>query len=107
MLLVAALLCGGLHSSLAQTAGKEEETKWIEVLKSNAEFTAKADACRELGRVGTAEDVADMVVFLLGRRSSYLTGQNVVLDGGSVLTSGQMDPVLGPLLDQFGGPPPG
>lgn len=59
-----------------------------------------------LGRVGTAEDVADLVVFLLGRRAAYLTGQNVVLDGGSVLTSGQMDPVLGPLLDQFGGPPP-
>jgi NAD(P)-dependent dehydrogenase (short-subunit alcohol dehydrogenase family) len=59
-----------------------------------------------LGRIGTAEDVADLVVFLLGRRAAYLTGQNVVLDGGSVLTSGQMDPVLGPLLDQFGGPPP-
>ena len=57
-----------------------------------------------LGRLGTAEDVAEMVVFLLSARAGYVTGQNVVLDGGSMLTSGQMDPVLAPLLDAFGGP---
>lgn len=57
-----------------------------------------------LGRVGTAAETAELIVFLLSGAAGYLTGQNVVLDGGSMLSSAQMDPVLGPLLDLFGGP---
>ena len=41
------------------------------------------------------------MAFLLSDRAGYLTGQNIVLDGGSMLTSAQMDPVLGPLLHHF------
>ncbi|WP_049650752.1 SDR family NAD(P)-dependent oxidoreductase [Kitasatospora sp. MY 5-36] len=37
-----------------------------------------------LGRLGTAEDVAETVAFLLSERSSYITGQDVVIDGGLV-----------------------
>ncbi|MGW7442306.1 SDR family NAD(P)-dependent oxidoreductase [Kitasatospora sp. NPDC054795] len=37
-----------------------------------------------LGRLGTAEDVAQTVVFLLSDRSSYITGQDIVIDGGLV-----------------------
>ena len=35
-----------------------------------------------LGRQGTAWEVADAVVFLLGSRSSYITGQVLTVDGG-------------------------
>lgn len=35
-----------------------------------------------IGRMGTAQDVADLASFLLSERSSFLTGQNIVLDGG-------------------------
>lgn len=35
------------------------------------------------GRLGTAEDVADAVMFLASRRASYITGQNIVVDGGN------------------------
>ena len=56
-----------------------------------------------MGRVGTAPEPAALIAFLLSDESGYVTGQNVVIDGGSTLSSGQMDPVLGPLLEMFGG----
>ena len=33
-------------------------------------------------RIGTPEDVADAVAWLFSDRSSYYTGQSLVLDGG-------------------------
>ena len=56
-----------------------------------------------LARVGTADETAALICFLLSDDAGYLTGQNIVLDGGTLLPSAQMDPVLGPLLDMFGG----
>lgn len=35
-----------------------------------------------LGRLGTAEDVAAVVLFLVSDAAAYVTGQNVVVDGG-------------------------
>ncbi|WP_412543672.1 SDR family oxidoreductase [Longispora sp. K20-0274] len=37
-----------------------------------------------LGRLGTPDDVADAVLFLLSPRSSYITGQELVVDGGLI-----------------------
>ena len=34
------------------------------------------------GRLGSAEDVADAVMFLASPKASYITGQNIVVDGG-------------------------
>ena len=48
-------------------------------------FPEKAAAARvhtPLGRVGTAEEVADVVLFLAGRPSRFMTGQTVFVDGG-------------------------
>jgi 2,3-dihydro-2,3-dihydroxybenzoate dehydrogenase len=38
-----------------------------------------------LGRVARSEEIADVVAFLLSDRSSYLTMQDVVVDGGGAL----------------------
>lgn len=35
-----------------------------------------------LGRIGTADEAADAIVFLASSRSAYTTGQRLVLDGG-------------------------
>ena len=34
------------------------------------------------GRVGKAEDIANMVLFLLNPENSFITGQNFIIDGG-------------------------
>ena len=39
-----------------------------------------------LGRIGRLEELAKTVAFLLSDESSYITGQNLLLDGGMVRT---------------------
>jgi NAD(P)-dependent dehydrogenase (short-subunit alcohol dehydrogenase family) len=56
------------------------------------------EAGTPLGRTGTAEEVADVVVFLAGHGSRFVTGVNLAVDGGSLLPSAQMDPMLRDLL---------
>jgi NAD(P)-dependent dehydrogenase (short-subunit alcohol dehydrogenase family) len=50
----------------------------------------KTRAAREgkvpLGRLGTADDIAAMVAFLASAESSYVTGQNILVDGGVTMS---------------------
>jgi NAD(P)-dependent dehydrogenase (short-subunit alcohol dehydrogenase family) len=46
-------------------------------------FMAEA-ASRPLGRVGTTDDVANAVLFLASRMSSWITGASLVVDGGGL-----------------------
>ena len=40
-----------------------------------------------MGRFGEASEVADTALWLLSARSSYVTGQAIVIDGGMTITS--------------------
>ncbi|SDK47703.1 3alpha(or 20beta)-hydroxysteroid dehydrogenase [Nocardioides sp. YR527] len=45
-------------------------------------FRAASVASTPLGRVGTPEEVASVVVFLLGDEAAYVTGAEIPVDGG-------------------------
>ena len=44
--------------------------------------TSERRARIPMGRYGRAEEVADLIAFLAGERSRYITGQNIRIDGG-------------------------
>jgi meso-butanediol dehydrogenase/(S,S)-butanediol dehydrogenase/diacetyl reductase len=44
-----------------------------------------------LGRIGTPEDIADVVVFLCSDAARFMTGQNLVVDGGMILHGSGVD----------------
>jgi NAD(P)-dependent dehydrogenase (short-subunit alcohol dehydrogenase family) len=43
------------------------------------------------GRVGEPEDIADVVVFLCSDLARFITGQNIVVDGGLTLHGSGVD----------------
>jgi len=48
------------------------------------EVHGEAEARIPLGRYGTPEEFANVVVFLASPRASYVTGSTIAVDGGSV-----------------------
>ncbi len=59
------------------------ETEMTEVLSDNVKDNLKN--LIPLGKMGTARDVADLVLFLAGKNADYITGQVIHVDGGMVM----------------------
>ena len=62
---------------------------WIDVSVLKKKAKAKADELRPednsqhpAGRVGQADDIARMILFLIAPENSFITGQNFIVDGG-------------------------
>lgn len=74
------------------------ETNLTALVLDDDAMRARVEAATPLGRVGTPLDIANVVVFLASPLAAYVTGQNVLVDGGSFLPNGQADAIL----EEFG-----
>ena len=70
------------------------ETPLTSFALSDPEIKAELEAGTPLGRVGTADEVASVIAFLCSPMASYVSGTNLVVDGGSLLPSPQVDGFL-------------
>ena len=57
---------------------------WDQVKQANPEMFDRASKISALQRHGTAEEVANAVVFLASPAASYITGANLRVDGGAL-----------------------
>ena len=60
----------------------------------------RLSALTPMGRIGDPGDIADVVVFLWSDLARFITGQNLVVDGGMTLGASGVDGLLDYLLPQ-------
>lgn len=58
-----------------------EDGVWGNIERTMPEFFSKQLADNPLGRMGKAEEVADLVVFVASPRAGFVTGSNLLVDG--------------------------
>lgn len=68
-------------------------------LHPDAERRKQRAAQVPLGRAGTVDDVAHAVMFLASPQSSYITGQNIIVDGGVSRSALQRTPKPAALVE--------
>ncbi|WP_050479697.1 SDR family NAD(P)-dependent oxidoreductase [Herbaspirillum rhizosphaerae] len=58
-----------------------------EYYKQNGWITERFERFIPLGRAGKSQDIINAIMFLAGDQAAYITGQNIVVDGGLTLRS--------------------
>lgn len=53
---------------------------WIDT--TNSEFSSADKLQHLVNRVGVPKDIVNVVMFLCSEKSSFITGQDIVVDGG-------------------------
>jgi NAD(P)-dependent dehydrogenase (short-subunit alcohol dehydrogenase family) len=69
-------------------------TALTSIITDDPDFTAVAEAGTPLQRIGTAEEVADVIVFLCSDAAAYVTGQELIIDGGAGMPNLQADTIV-------------
>jgi len=67
------------------------DTPLVPMITSDAASVEAAERTTPLRRIGSAEEVAAVIAFLCSNEATYITGQNIVIDGGSGLPNLQAD----------------
>ncbi len=65
-------------------------TDFARALWENPKTLAAANAGTPLGRIGEPDEIAGAAVFLASAAGRYMTGQTIVVDGGSTIASGSL-----------------
>lgn len=72
---------GRIHTERAQ---KLNEARAERLKRPFEEINREMAAEVSLGRYGTADEAADLIVFLASERASYITGTTIQIDGGLI-----------------------
>jgi NAD(P)-dependent dehydrogenase (short-subunit alcohol dehydrogenase family) len=81
-------------------------TKLTDALWAVPGEEARAIEHTPLKRLGQPEDIAKVVVFLCSDLAAFITGQNIVVDGGMILHGSGVDGILTYLQSAMRGDPP-
>ena len=76
-------------------------TALTSIITDDPDFTAVAEAGTPIGRIGDAEEVANVIAFLCSTAASYVTGQNLIVDGGAGLPNLQADSIVRAVRERF------
>jgi len=73
------------HINVNCVSGGPIDTDALKAFPNYAELVADTQNKTPLGRMGTPEDIANVVVWLCSDESSFVTGQTIIADGGLTL----------------------
>jgi NAD(P)-dependent dehydrogenase (short-subunit alcohol dehydrogenase family) len=74
--------CNAVCPGTIQTPSLDERINaFADPVQARVDFVAR----QPIGRLGTAEEIAEGIVFLASDESRYMTGQTLVMDGGITL----------------------
>ena len=76
-------------------------TALTSVITGDPELAAIAEAGTPMARIGTADDVAGVIAFLCSDAATYMTGQNLVVDGGAGLPNLQADAIVKAVRERY------